>query len=122
LRATSIAGSTNDSDIANKFAEHFATVCEVNGQFNIAHLNNTATYKVKDCLFTVVDVDHVIKNCLKFGKAAGSNKLSDEHIIYDHPSIVMHLCNLFNLILKHGYVPAKFVYWYYYSSCQRSPW
>jgi len=108
LRAASIAGSTNDSDITNKFAEHFATVCEVKGQFNIAHLDDTATYKVKDCLFTVVDVDRVIKNCLKFGKAAGRDNVRAEHIIYAPPSIVMFLCNLFNLIIQYDYVPAKF--------------
>jgi len=59
------------------------------------------------CLFTVVDVDRVIKNCLKFGKAAGSDNLSAEQIIYAHPNIVMHLCNFFNLIVKHGYVLAQ---------------
>jgi len=85
--------------------------------FNIAHLDDTATYKVKDCLFTVVDVDRVIKNCLKLGKAAGSNNVSAEHIIYAHPSIVMHLCNLFrpNLIVKHAWLcTSKIWCWHYY--------
>jgi len=34
--------------------------------------------------------------------------LTLEHIIYSHPRIVLHLCNLFNLMLKHGYVSDQF--------------
>ena len=31
-----------------------------------------------------------------------------EHIIYADPITTFHLCNLFNLIIPHGYVPAQF--------------
>jgi len=45
---------------------------------------------------------------IKRGKAAGADNLTAEHILYSHPSIVIHLRRLFNLILKYSYVPAKF--------------
>ena len=45
---------------------------------------------------------------LKKGKAAGSDNITAEHVIYADPSLVYHLCNLFNLIIQHGYVPDKF--------------
>ena len=35
-------------------------------------------------------------------------KRQAEHIIYAHPSVALHLCRLFNLILQHGYVPSAF--------------
>jgi len=59
-------------------------------------------------MLSVEDVDYVIRNIMKCGKAAGADNLTLEHIIYSHPSIVLHLCNLFNLMLKHGYVPDQF--------------
>jgi hypothetical protein len=43
---------------------------------------------------------------MKRGKAAGCDNLTLEHVIYSHPSVVLHL--LFNLMLKHGYVPNQF--------------
>jgi hypothetical protein len=45
---------------------------------------------------------------MKRGKAASSDNLTLEHVIYSHPSVVLHLCRLFNLMLKHGYVPNQF--------------
>jgi hypothetical protein len=38
----------------------------------------------------------------------GCDNLTLEHVIYSHPSVVWHLCRLFNLMLKHGYVPNQF--------------
>ncbi len=49
------------------------------------------------------DVDYVICNNTKCGK----NNLTLEHIVYSHPSIILHLYKLFNLRLKHGYVPDQ---------------
>jgi len=49
-------------------------------------------------MLSVEDVDYVIRNNMKCGKAAGADNLTIEHIIYSHPSIVLQLCNLFNLV------------------------
>jgi len=34
--------------------------------------------------------------------------VSPGHILYAHPCIIIHLKNLFNMILRHGYVPQYF--------------
>ena len=45
---------------------------------------------------------------LKRGKAAGIDKVVNEHVLFGGPYLVVHLCLLFNCMLKHAYVPAKF--------------
>jgi len=50
----------------------------------------------------------VIRTQMKHGKAAGFDNLTLEHVTYSHPILVWHLCRLFNLMLKHGYVPNHF--------------
>jgi len=42
---------------------------------------------------------------LKKSKAAGADNISAEYV---NPNVVFYLCNLFNLIMHHGYVPAQF--------------
>ena len=51
--------------------------------------------------------DSVISTCLKCGKAPGIDSLTAEHFVNVHPSVVVHLTRLFNLILKHGYAPNE---------------
>jgi len=53
-------------------------------------------------------IDNVIRNRMKSGKAAGYDNLTSDHILYSHPILVTHLRNIFNLMLKHSYVPDKF--------------
>jgi len=43
-------------------------------------------------------------NCLKNGKAYGPDGLTKENVIYIHPSVVIHLKMLFNIISGHGFV------------------
>ena len=66
------------------------------------------TSDVSDWMLTAADVEYVIHNNIRRGKAAGFDNLTIEHILYSHPSINFHLCKLFNLMLKHGYVPDEF--------------
>ena len=49
-----------------------------------------------------------LSELLKKGKAAGADNITAEHIIYADTFITFHLCNLFNLIIQQGYVPAQF--------------
>ena len=49
-----------------------------------------------------------VHNGAQCGKAAGIDNLTAEHIVYSHPSGIVHLCKLFNLKLKHNYVPTQF--------------
>jgi len=45
---------------------------------------------------------------LKRRKAAGIDGLVNEHIMFGGPHLVVHLCLLFNCLLKHAYVPNNF--------------
>ena len=65
-------------------------------------------YDTHNWLFNVDDVINVVFNSLKNGKAAGADNITAEHIIYADPILNYHLCNLFILIIHHGYVPTHF--------------
>jgi len=47
---------------------------------------------------------------MRRGKACGPDNLCAEHLIYAHPSVVLHQRTLFQMILKHGFVPGNFGY------------
>ena len=42
------------------------------------------------------------------GKTAGDDNIASEHIMFAHPSLVLHLKRIFNIILSHGHVTSKF--------------
>jgi hypothetical protein len=42
------------------------------------------------------------------GKAAGIDNLCIEHALYAHPGVIIHLTNLFNVMIKHAHVPDQF--------------
>ena len=52
-------------------------------------------------------VDKCIRN-LKSGKACGIDDIGAEHLLYAHPSVVVHLKLLFAMCMSHGYVPHAF--------------
>ena len=47
-------------------------------------------------------------NDMSNNKAPGHDSLTIEHIKYAHPSLVVILCKLFNIILDTGFVPDDF--------------
>ena len=61
-----------------------------------------------DYIFDVRMVDRVIYTCLRCGEVPGIHSLTTEHFVTAHPSVFVHLTRLFNLILKHDYVPNAF--------------
>ena len=50
----------------------------------------------------------MIRSQLKLSKAAGLNGVQPKHVVYAHPAAVMHLRNLFNLVIQRGHIPAGF--------------
>ena len=52
-------------------------------------------------------MDEIIRN-LKRGKAAGMDKITCEHLQYSHPIVISCITMLFNLMIKHKYVPLAF--------------
>ena len=65
-------------------------------------------YDVNTWKFSVNDIDCVVNQKLISGKLAGFDNISSEHFKYSHPILIMHLKNLFNIIVKHDYVPKQF--------------
>jgi len=58
--------------------------------------------------FVVEKVDNAVFQRMKRGKAPGIDGVSLEHILYAHPSVIVHLTHLFNMIIIHGHVPDDF--------------
>jgi hypothetical protein len=77
---------------------------------NTVNIDKPMRVNINDWLFTVENIDNAVFNQMKRGKAAGIDNLCLEHIIFSHPSIIVHLCRpkFFNLLLKHEYVPSQF--------------
>lgn len=106
--ARCIDGEVDDHMIAEVFCKKFSELvidpCPLNSYCDEFHTDES----VQLCLLSVEEVDSVIRNHMKRGKAAGIDNLTLEHIIHSHPIVVWHLARLFNLMLKHGYVPNQF--------------
>jgi len=113
-----INGYTDNVGIANEFANHFKGVFCNSSHDHIAkesyiherdeHLAGSEQINY-DCVnsVTVELIDCCIRR-MKKGKACGPDDLCAEHLIFSHPSLVMHLKVLFQLILIHGFVPTDF--------------
>ena len=77
---------------------------------NMAELNNLMSKN--DCtkqnnVFTVSYVEKALA-VLKSGKASGFDGIVCEHLIYSHPSLLVCLVLLFNVMCYHGFVPDDF--------------
>ena len=112
-----IDGQSNDSAIANQFADFFPEACSVNS----IDKNTAAEVKFKHRLLNysgeelddsrlLVDVEFVdeLIRSLKLGKAVGSDNISAEHLKYSHPVVICILVKLFNLMLHFNQVPDVF--------------
>jgi len=47
-------------------------------------------------------------SCLRNCRSCGVDGLSKENIVRSHPSLLIHLKLLFNMIFAHGFVPDNF--------------
>lgn len=107
INIPNVDGSVGDPTIAEVFRRKFES--ETGSLSDVMHsVDNISNDDVSNWMLTIDDVEYVIRNNMKCGKAAGFDNLTLEHIVYSHPSIMYHLCKLFNSMLKHGYVPAQF--------------
>ena len=105
-----VEGLSTDVDIAQAFADHFKQPF-----VGVKPNNNNPVYNsVETCdnidmwLFSVEEIDRLMRSHLKCCKAASLDNIMSEHILYAHPVLTLHLSTLFNLVLKHGYVPSAF--------------
>ena len=104
-----IDGSTDDFDIANVFRDKFSSLSMNNNSLNYNNnIMNDSPASLAPWIISVETVDKIVFQQMKRGKAAGYDNLTLEHIIHSHPSLICHLCKLFNMMLKHCYVPNAF--------------
>jgi hypothetical protein len=116
------SGCSSDTDTANEFAKHFSisfTSDSVNSEDNsLIDCDNEFVYGVdvpddvkydySFCSFITVDlIDSCLRN-LHLHKASGPDNLVAEHLVYSHPSLIIHIKLLFSLFVSHGHVPDDF--------------
>jgi len=115
-RKTSVTvdGFTEPNKIANAFATNFKNACSPNNETHNQDLKNKFLARFSQyhpaCKFSTVSVEGV-DQCIrkmKRGKAPGLDRIEAEHLVHAHPRLCVLLSLLFNQMLMHGNVPAKF--------------
>ena len=107
-----VNGCTNKLDIANSFCDFFAS-CSFDSYADADIVEQLRSRLNRDedqpsgNTFNICDIEAAIDS-LKAGKAAGFNEIVREHIVYSHPSLIVHLKLLFNILMLHGCVPDSF--------------
>lgn len=111
---TSVNGCTKDADIAEEFSKSFSNVYfdsysdgKLFSECLLKLRDNISSEKNNYNLFDIADIQFGLDQ-LKIGKACGFDGISKEHIMYCHPSALVHLNLLFNMIYNHGFVPDDF--------------
>ena len=56
---------------------------------------------------SVSDIEKALA-CPKGGKASGFDNIVKEHLTHSHPSLIVYIMILFNIISIHGVVPDDF--------------
>jgi len=118
-RPSAVIDSETDSHIiAQKFTSYFQKSCETGSDSVLsAKRDNEIATKIHDYLtcadasnFFLLDVE-TVDQCLRQMskcKAPGIDNIEVEHLLYAHPIVIVLLCILFNVMLKHGTVPNIF--------------
>ena len=137
-RPSAVIDSETDSHIiAQKFASYFQKSCETGSDSVLsAKRDNEIATKIHDYLtcadasnISLLDVEtravkrvcvdvETVDQCLRQMtkcKAPGIDKIEVEHLLYAHPIVIVLLCILFNVMLKHGTVLNIFLLWCYCS-------
>ena len=103
-----------DSEIAEIFADKFKMISDVSCSDNHTWYDGydmgtkDNALNVSWCYTSVEEIDRIVHERMKCGKSAGFDNLTLEHLLHCHPIVYVHLRNLFNLMIKHSYVPDAF--------------
>ena len=110
-------GQTGDDNIRTEFTEYYKSVFSPNSvgaddcfKSEVDELLNDARSNGDNALSSPIDIAMIQQcvNSLKPRKAAGPNELCNEHIVLGGVQLSVHLCLLFNAMLKHSFVPSAF--------------
>jgi hypothetical protein len=113
-----IDGLSDDTCIANHFADTFASTCRTSDRYKINAENERTTFirrlvNYRGASFDseeVCNIENIEKavDKLNNGKAAGYDLLTAEHLKYCHPIVWSCFSKLFSVMLKYSYVPEAF--------------
>ena len=101
--------------IADRWGQHFKQLYNhTSDESNKNKFHNRLKVGLQQCESFVIrptldDIANALSK-LKMGKAAGLDCIDGEAIKYACSRLHVHLCLLFNLFLKHGYVPSQFMH------------
>jgi len=70
--------------------------------------NHVSSEESVDCSPITSSTGQEIIDSLKPRKSAGHDGITNEHIVFGGPHIVVHLCMLFTAMLRHSFVPSSF--------------
>ncbi|MFZ2538984.1 MAG: reverse transcriptase family protein [Oscillospiraceae bacterium] len=111
-----INGKTDEREIVQEFEKYFENVCQPNSNERFVQLkleflerftNYVGDHFDANKFFSVELVSLLIAE-LKTGKAPGPDGLTVEHLLHCHPSTILVITYLCNLILLSGHVPPQF--------------
>ncbi len=111
----SVGEEDNPHDIANGFAEFFASICTSNqkisdtGRARLVDyiVNRKYEISLSKLPLSVEPVDEIISD-LKKGKAKDCFNLTVEHFQFAHPALTVLVTRLFNFCLEHAVIPKSF--------------
>ena len=101
-----VTGLSDENDIANAFADHFASSCTNHTHCAVQNVEERLHHYVGDKINNLkVDVELVdsIISKLDRGKSAGIDNLCAQHLQYCHPIDIVTITKLFNFMLQLGY-------------------
>ena len=107
--ANTIGNCHGDADITDMWYTHFKSLynslndVESQAMFNL-RLSKLTEVSIEEFDITLQDMRNALnKQCI--GKAVGPDDIAMEALIYGGNKLLIHLCFLFNLFVKHGYMP-----------------
>jgi len=113
LHANCVGGCTGDSDVTGMWMKHYQqlynSVSDDNARDSLLKRMSEMDSDSKGVVsFTVHDV---VDACAtqKSGKAVGLDGVAMEAFVCGGSRVRVHLCVLFNLFVKYGYVPVQFM-------------
>ena len=112
LHANCVGGCTGDSEVAGMWMKHYQqlynSVSDNDARYSLLQRMTEMSNDGGGVTFSVHDI--VAARALqKLGKAVGLDGIAMEAFMYGGSRVRVHLCVLFNLFVKHGYVPVQFM-------------
>ena len=110
-------GMHGEDNVRSEFTQHYKNVYRPNNTSLDAVYKNQVdiildSFNSSSETLPFIDLDCFV-SCvkqLKRNKAAGDDGITNEHIIFGTSDLYVHLCLLFNSLLRHCFVPAEFCF------------